>query len=379
MLFLLATAMAADLPPLPEGTTFTVSDLGTADTYYTARNEVIGQPCTSTGPMTPTGTWYAGPAHCGDKDYRFAQVRVQPAEAVAPPASATVESVSPGDTVVLRDVGPTDAYYADRAALVGKSCTVAGDTTRADGAFWHAILDCGMAQPLVFVEVAFDVAHGAIPAGHAFKILDLSEQDAYYNQKADIVGTTCLALEAMVPKDGPWSGGSAFCDGSEFYFYEASVEDQGESAYAKDVAQGAKFEVLVLTANDPAAPGPVGQQCTASADLFMTGPIFYAGPVECADGQSYWFTQAALKLVDAGGAPPVERFMGTSLPKGASVRIVAVGPMDPWQPHADDLAGETCRVKRKSGLVSAGDGWFDGVLKCDGVRLTFQQVGVVVN
>jgi hypothetical protein len=124
----------------PVGARVRIRDLSVADANASRRAALVGQRCTVVEEaLAPTGgAWVSGALRCDDGvDYFFFQVALDPggdAPATASGAARTPsrkadgrlqgEPVPAGRMVRIVDVAPADRHHADRASLVGKTCSV---------------------------------------------------------------------------------------------------------------------------------------------------------------------------------------------------------------------------------------------------------------
>ena len=71
----------------------------------------------------------------------------------------------------------------------------------------------------------------SIRAGRRFKIADIATDDAYYADRATMIGKICTAGEQSTFRDPEWHGGQVSCDdGSSYYFYKAAYAPLGADA-----------------------------------------------------------------------------------------------------------------------------------------------------
>ena len=121
----------------------------------------------------------------------------------------SMSSLPAGERVTILDVSSEDAYYADRYGMIGKSCTTQEYTSFKDGGWHGGSVRCADGTDYYFYKAALrddgydtnfgsgssgyavppaGVALSAVPIATRVKIVDLSPEDAYYPDKATIVG-----------------------------------------------------------------------------------------------------------------------------------------------------------------------------------------------
>ncbi len=166
-------------------------------------------------------------------------------------------SVPAGEKVKILDIGPDDAYVADKATIIGKTCVTDTESTYYDGDWHGGGVHCTDGSTYYFYNAAYEDLGpnpggpiGAVaptpttptppggpppagatltelPSGSRVKILDVAPDDAYYSDKASIIGKTCTLQDTSSVKDGGWHGGQIGCDdGSSYYFYKAAYQQQ---------------------------------------------------------------------------------------------------------------------------------------------------------
>lgn len=152
-------------------------------------------------------------------------------------------------------------------------------------------------------------ASGPVAKGAKVKLVDLSSEDAYYADKAGIVGKSCTATDALTDHGGGWYGGPIACeDGSDYYFYKVGISTGSASASALTsvggsaggstvgqdlgdrVADGTRVTIRDLRTGDLYYDNRgdyIGQACTVKGDLHRNDGLFYGGGLTC--GGQYWY------------------------------------------------------------------------------------------
>ena len=63
-----------------------------------------------------------------------------------------------------------------------------------------------------------------VTKGSVVKVVDIHSEDAYFSDKANIIGKTCTLDENSSFKDGEWHGGPVHCGTDSYYFYKAAYQ-----------------------------------------------------------------------------------------------------------------------------------------------------------
>ena len=248
---------------LPANELVRIVEVSSEDAYFSSKDTLVGRACTTDEATTINGDgWHGGGAHCGTDSYYFYKVAYQdmgpaPVTAATTPTGTVVPAIPglratapipSGTRVKLLDIHSEDAYYADRSTMLGKLCTFA-ETSSFKDVEWHGgSVNCDDGSNYYFYKAAFEVqgaaavpvaastvsapstsglALHALPNGERVKIMDVASDDAYYADRAGIIGKTCTLQDTSSVKDGGWHGGQIGCDdGSSYYFYKAAYQQQ---------------------------------------------------------------------------------------------------------------------------------------------------------
>lgn len=187
-----------------------------------------------------------------------AEPRAWPGRSGEPaPPEALRRSIRAGEAVRIVGLSSEDAYYPDRGAVIGKACYPTDDLTQnAEG--WHGgPMRCWDGENYYFfmVALASDPTHasqdllrptpgapstsdlltedpsalpelpGALADGTAVVIRGVSEEDAFYADRADFIGKECRVTGDLHPQqDGKWFGGGLTCKKKYYYFYKVQVD-----------------------------------------------------------------------------------------------------------------------------------------------------------
>jgi len=113
--------------------------------------------------------------------------------------------------------------------------------------------------------------------------VDIHPEDAYYDTRFSVIGLSGTVSGDLHNNEGCWFGGGFVADeGTDFYFYMASVAPVDEGPEPSDgrhsgsvVSAGAAVTIL---------------------DIHPDDAYHFAGPVTCDDGSEYYFFKAAVEL-----------------------------------------------------------------------------------
>lgn len=170
----------------------------------------------------------------------------EPATPAAPPAGPSTpagaidRALVVGEPVTILAVHPEDAFYNDRDAIVGKTCYPTDAMTLYDGGWHGGPLACWDGATYYFYKAAMGADPSHVPVdpamlgggvdviqhGTRVKILDVSPEDAFYDDRKKLVGKSCQVDGDLHQQDmaGIWYGGGVLCKKDSYYFYKVSVE-----------------------------------------------------------------------------------------------------------------------------------------------------------
>lgn len=186
-----------------------------------------------------------------------ADPRLYPARAPEPaPPEAIRRPIGAGEAVRIVGLSSQDAYYPDRGSVIGKTCYPTDHMSQnAEG--WHGgPMRCWDGENYYFfmVALAVDPTHssvdlptgsegyaapvspfaeddglslpaGTLADGTPVVIRGISEEDAFYNDRAEFIGKECRVTGDLHPQgDGDWFGGGLTCKKKYYYFYKVRVD-----------------------------------------------------------------------------------------------------------------------------------------------------------
>lgn len=303
---------SASVTSVPAGTTFLVRDLHADDAYVSSKSTIVGLSCIAGSDLSQTdGPWWGGSATCNGNPFYFYKVAFDVTGAAAPAAfgSATApDTLYPPTKVTLRDIADDDLYAPQRSTLVGQTCTVTAELHRNDGAWYGGDVTCPDAGGYYyFYKVAFDVSGEAnatqstapLTAGSSLVVQDIAPDDAYYPERASIIGQSCTVASSLTPtgEGSGWYGGDVNCtNGSYYYFYKMKFTGGGESIgrfAGSSVPKGAWVTIADVSSDDVYGSfkgALVGQVCQVKKeDLYTSGEGWFSGTLKCATEKIYFY------------------------------------------------------------------------------------------
>ncbi len=400
---------------LPADVEVRITEISPEDAYYPGK-EMIGLICTTGQGMSHNGGgFHGGPMVCDDGGaYYFYKAALVAADSSVATGTASGsaqdlgDKVANGTGVTIVDIHADDAYVGSKGSYIGLNCTVSGDLHRNDGLWYGGGMDCpGGSMYFYKVQVARGSAapaatkapapaapvssagraSGPVAKGAKVKLVDLSSEDAYYADKAGIVGKSCTATDALTDHGGGWYGGPIACeDGSDYYFYKVGISTGAASAPATagardltaSVPAGTPVVIKDISSEDAYyadRSGIIGKTCApGEASTYYTGG-WHGGPFACTDGSSYYFYKAALTSVGGGAsAGTAGQDLGEKVADGTRVTIRDLRTGDLYYDNRGDYIGQACTVK---GDLHRNDGLFyGGGLTCGGQYWYFAYVSV---
>jgi hypothetical protein len=358
-----------------------------------------------------TVTLAAGFCCCGgDFEKVLREAGIDPGSSVDLADGRATFAVPSGHQVRITDVSTEDAYYADRAAIIGQICVTDGASSyNGDGWQGGSVKDCGNGSTYYFYKAAY-VDLGAAPAaavvpgvaaapgiaatvslpnGSRVKILDIHSEDAYYADRASMIGVLCTLGEDSSLKDVMWHGGSVSCDnGGSYYFYKASYEAQGAAAAAVTpsapsaapsgvatypVPSGSRVKIADIHSEDAyysTRSSVIGKTCTLDETSSFKDGSWHGGPAHCG-GESYYFYKAAYTVLGDGGggsataAPAAAggRQIKRSIREGRRFKISDISTEDAYYNDRSGIIGKVCTAQEQSTFREPN--WHGGSVSCD--------------
>ena len=368
-----------------------------------------------------TVTLAAGFCCCGgDFEKVLREAGIDPGSSVDLADGRATFAVPSGHQVRITDVSTEDAYYADRAAIIGQICVTDGASSyNGDGWQGGSVKDCGNGSTYYFYKAAY-VDLGAAPAaavvpgvaaapgiaatvslpnGSRVKILDIHSEDAYYADRASMIGVLCTLGEDSSLKDVMWHGGSVSCDnGGSYYFYKASYEAQGAAAAAVTpsapsaapsgvatypVPSGSRVKIADIHSEDAyysTRSSVIGKTCTLDEDSSFKDGSWHGGPAHC-DGESYYFYKAAYKVLGGADSSPKPAAAPSGVatypvPSGSRVKSADIHSEDAYYSTRSSVIGKTCTLDETSSFKDGS--WHGGPAHCGGESYYFYKAAYTV-
>ena len=235
-----------------DGQAVSILDIGPGDLYYPDRAKLIGKHGKVSGDLHNNGGCAFGGGFTADDGtyYYFAEAQVKPDTTgpvvATPPAApacltgaATSAKFKDGEKLTILDIAPDDAYYSSKGTIIGLrgkasgevfnagGCWYSGGFTADDGTYYYfAKTQVKMGgEPPIDLKSLKAYTGAVLKAGAWVILLDFAAEDAYYKDRASIVGKRCkVDTGTLGPTSGGYYGGNVLCeDGSSYYLFKAKV------------------------------------------------------------------------------------------------------------------------------------------------------------
>jgi hypothetical protein len=340
--------------------------------------------------------------------------------AFAQPASLPV-----GTKVTITDIHKEDSYFNDKTRFIGKTGEVINNplTTSSIGRGWYsgAVKIDGESSSNYFYAISVKIGDtpapdtkqsvagkstaATIPAGKAVVIVDISEEDAYFDQKDALVGKTGKVSEGLKTSSAGkgWYGGEVVMDGGlgSKYFYAVALSTDGipaqiatapktltDRATAPSIPKGTSVVVVDISPEDSyyrskdmliGKSGIISEGLTTSGE----GRGWYSGEVTMGDGlgSKYFYAVAVSdgnKSANTALVKNIERETAATIPEGSTVMILAVSPEDAYYDDRETIEGKIGKALETLTLSDMGDGWYGGEVILDGESDSFYFYAVSV-
>jgi hypothetical protein len=438
VLFSVQTAFAQPAS-LPVGTKVTVTDIHKEDSYFSDKTRFIGK----TGEVinNPLSTssvgkgWYSGAVkldgESGSNYFYAISLKIGDAPVPATKQSvvgkSTATTIPAGKAVVIVDISEEDAYFDEKDALVGKTGKVSeGLKTSSVGKGWYGgevVMDGGLGSKYFYavalstdgapapvistpIKVAGKSTATTIPAGKSVVIVDISEEDAYFNEKDALVGKTGKVKgELKTSSAGKgWYGGEVAMDGGlgTKYFYAVAISTDGapasgaatsktiaDRATSSSIPKGTSVVVVDISPEDSyysnkdlliGKTGKISEGLTISGEGkgWFSGEVILDGA-----GSKYFYAVAVAVEGEAAGRTDGnnnEKETAATIPEGSTVMILSVSPEDAYYDDRETIEGKIGKVIETLTLSDMGDGWYGGEVILEGEEdsLYFYAVSVKV-
>lgn len=199
LVFLAATSAFAGSLTLGPGTTVVVTDVAGNDPNAMERGAMLGEVCAvGKAPLVSSGDgWWRGQLVCANGvTYNTTGVSVTVPGTQPQPRSVSASSIAAGlGSSIKLDAAALPAATVPPPVVTGSPNVAPSESLRRD-----------------------------VRAGEAVRIVALSPEDAYFSDRAEIVGVTCYPTDDMSYNEDGWHGGPMTCwDGRTFYFYKVGL------------------------------------------------------------------------------------------------------------------------------------------------------------
>ncbi|TNE85105.1 MAG: hypothetical protein EP330_27265 [Deltaproteobacteria bacterium] len=339
------------------------------------------------------------------------------AHAECPSGGVPGTDVREGATYKVVAVSPEDAFYSDRAEIIGQ----VGEVTErgsSDGCWvgGEVVFTDGSSKYFYRVELAPTGAGGAIGGltldpeptpwgcppgavsqvrnGERLQILQIHNEDAYHSSRSQYERKWGRPDGMSISNTPCFFGGSfTLDDGTSMYFYKASFTRGGstdtkpkmatgagcpESSWTGTLWSGQRVKILDVHKDDAWLPEHdeiVGQSGMIETSLEGSG-CWLEGAVRTDDGTYRFFHKVA---VGEPAEKPIPTLRAASrkntLPKGTAVQLVDIHYYDGHAHERERLVGKECTVAEED-LVETGSAWLGGHLKCGARTYSFFRVRV---
>lgn len=325
---------------VPGGTYLKITDLSASDPLYSSRKSLTGKTCTvdTDGLVSTGGSWYGGPVNCDNgKSYYFYQFTFDILKEASASASTCASGAFSGATlaagtrVKILDISSLDAYYPDRSKIIGKEGYVGNDFGNSGGCWFGGAFTADDGTYYYFFQAQVqEISSGIASApgckatalldkeiyhGKRVKILDVSEEDAYYAEVSKLRGLSGTVSGGLVNNGGCWFRGNFVGDnGVAYFFYKVQVEQNSSGTNGSNssgtpgarftgdyVNAGTKVKILDISKDDiyyADYSSLVGRSdCQAKEKLLSSGAGWFKGGISCSDGKTYYFAKVAVSVL----------------------------------------------------------------------------------
>jgi uncharacterized protein (DUF2147 family) len=327
--------------------------------------------------------------------------------AFAQPASLPV-----GTKVTVTDIHKEDSYFSDKTRFIGKTGEVINNplSTSSVGKGWYsgAVKLDGESGSNYFYAISLKIGDApvpatkqsvvgksttaTIPAGKAVVIVDISEEDAYFDEKDALVGKTGKVKgELKTSSEGKgWYGGEVIMDGGlgTKYFYAVALSTDGvpapvistpvtlsDRATSSSIPKGTSVVVVDISPEDSyygskdlliGKAGKVSEGLTISGEGkgWFSGEVILDGA-----GSKYFYAVAVAVEGEAAGRTAGnnnEKETAATIPEGSTVMILAISPEDAYYDDRETIEGKVGKVLETLTLSDMEDGWYGGEVFLDG-------------
>jgi hypothetical protein len=343
---------------IPKGTAFKIVEISTDDSYYKDRSTIEGKTGITTESITTEDDGFlSGSLKTSDGDsYYFFKVKLAKNGTSTSSSTSTSKTVKfvtgtilKGTALYLAEISTDDSYYSDRFEKVGKKGKVtkqnmtmkedgyyAGDFTYDDGStayFYKAKFSKTPVDKLIPTEAdkvntsSDDDVWGDIYSssddsedwssakndddiyeGDKVKIVAVSKEDSYYDDRADYIGQEGVAGDIDYDADENAYGGKIKLDnGDEPYFYlvklvkiKKSSTSSSTSTSKETISKSTKVKVVDIDSDDSFYSNRstyIGKSGKVAESLTHQGDGFYSGKILFNDGTDAYFYKAKITIL----------------------------------------------------------------------------------
>jgi hypothetical protein len=416
------TSFAAD--NIAKGATVKILEIAKSDSYYEERADLLGKEATVLSELVKDSDgFYSGTLEAaGGRTIFFTSVKVSSKSSTAGTKTSgttsttskvkaplfTGSAIPKGTRFVIVEVPSDDAYYSDRADIEGQTGTTKSELTLEDDGYTSGSIEIDNGKSFYFYKVKLGKSTSTAPAkstgtattkttttaktpkfitgtikkGTTVYLAAISEDDSYYSDRFEIVGSKGkIGKNDLEMKVGEWySGDFIYDDGSTAYFYKAKFSKEpvdklvkiadawDEASNDDNIKEGDNIKIIAVSPEDSYYDDRdeyEGKLGVAGDDLeYDSESGGYGGSVKLDNGESPYFYLVKLKKI-------------STITKGTRVLVTDLS-------SEDSFYSEKSKYIRKKGKVAEGlneqsKGYYSGkILFDDGTDAYFYKVKVTV-
>lgn len=432
------TSFAAD--NIAKGATVKILEIAKSDSYYEERADLLGKEATVLSELVKDSDgFYSGTLEAaGGRTIFFTSVKVSSKSSTAGTKTSgttsttskvkaplfTGSAIPKGTRFVIVEVPSDDAYYSDRADIEGQTGTTKSELTLEDDGYTSGGIEIDNGKSFYFYKVKLGKSISTAPAkstgtattkttttaktpkfitgtikkGTTVYLAAISEDDSYYSDRFEIVGSKGkIGKNDLEMKVGEWySGDFIYDDGSTAYFYKAKFSKEpvdklvktadawDEASNDDNIKEGDNIKIIAVSPEDSYYDDRdeyEGKLGVAGDDLeYDSESGGYGGSVKLDDGSTPYFYLVKLIKIKSGSSTVKTSSTTSSSSTIAEGKRILVTDLS----SEDSFYSEKSKYIRKKGKVAEGlneqsKGYYSGkILFDDGTDAYFYKVKVTV-
>jgi hypothetical protein len=432
------TSFAAD--NIAKGATVKILEIAKSDSYYEERADLLGKEATVLSELVKDSDgFYSGTLEAaGGRTIFFTSVKVSSKSSTAGTKTSgttsttskvkaplfTGSAIPKGTRFVIVEVPSDDAYYSDRADIEGQTGTTKSELTLEDDGYTSGGIEIDNGKSFYFYKVKLGKSTSTAPAkstgtattkttttaktpkfitgtikkGTTVYLAAISEDDSYYSDRFEIVGSKGkIGKNDLEMKVGEWySGDFIYDDGSTAYFYKAKFSKEpvdklvktadawDEASNDDNIKEGDNIKIIAVSPEDSYYDDRdeyEGKLGVAGDDLeYDSESGGYGGSVKLDDGSTpYFYLVKLIKIKSVSSTVKTSSTTSSSSTIAEGKRILVTDLSS-----EDSFYSEKSKYIRKKGKVAEGlneqsKGYYSGkILFDDGTDAYFYKVKVTV-